>query len=69
MENINKADFLKFQANKQIRHLFRNILYLIEDLRDKNELDPSNYDRLRKRILDHGNDCIRELEQDIDKIL
>ena len=30
-------------------------------------MDEESYQRYRKRILDHGNDLIREIEEDLDK--
>ena len=37
-----------------------------EDLKDKDyDIDDETYQKLRKRVLDHGNDCAREITDDL----
>ena len=90
MINEKAKEFLKFQAEKDIKYLYKRFLELLGDLRNQhvmmlqkldNEL-PSEYDALvrasnylddneyaffRKKILDAGNDTIRNLSEQIDK--
>jgi DNA-binding PadR family transcriptional regulator len=61
-------DYLKFHINKDIKNLFKSFLSIIEEL-EKQGYIFSESDRkiMRKKILDKGNDTIRELEEEIDK--
>jgi len=58
-----EKDYLKFQLRRKITGLFKNFFFLLEDL----NLEDEKYQKLRKRILDYGNDTIREIEEDINK--
>lgn len=58
-----EKDYLKFQLRRKITNLFKNFFFLLEDL----DLGDEKYQKIRKRILDHGNDAIREIEEDINK--
>ena len=40
-------------------------LFILEDLHSSGEISEEVYKRSRKRILDYGNDTIRELEEDL----
>ena len=42
-------------------------LILVEDIKDENQpISVAQYQKLRKRVLDYGNDSIREFEESID---
>ena len=58
-----EKDYLKFQLRRKITGLFKNFFFLLEDL----NLEDEKYQKLRKRVLDYGNDAIREIEEDINK--
>jgi hypothetical protein len=58
-----EKDYLKFQLRRKITGLFKNFFFLLEDL----NLEDDKYQKLRKRVLDYGNDTIREIEEDINK--
>jgi hypothetical protein len=58
-----EKDYLKFQLRRKITTLFKNFFFLLEDL----NLEDEKYQKLRKRVLDYGNDTIREIEEDINK--
>jgi len=62
-----EKDYLKFQVQRKITTLFKNLFFLLEDLKNNNTLSESNYQQVRKRILDHGNDTIRDLQNDLDQ--
>jgi nucleoid-associated protein YejK len=67
MENGDKSkDFLRFQVNRKVTNLYKNFLFMVEDLYNSGEIDEENFQRLRKRILDYGNDTIREIEENLD---
>ena len=55
-----EREFLKFQLRRKVTSLYKNFLFILEDLDSKAyNMDEESYQRYRKRILDHGNDLIR----------
>jgi len=61
-------DFLYFQQRRKITNLYKQFLFILEDLRDEKEgISSESYEKSRKRILDYGNDTIRELEENLEK--
>ena len=67
MENGDKSkDFLRFQVNRKVTNLYKNFLFMVEDLYDSGEISEESFQRLRKRVLDYGNDTIREIEENLD---
>lgn len=50
-------NLISLQIDKEITSLFKTYLEELEQLR----LDPEKHDALRKKILDHGNDTIRNI--------
>ena len=64
MEKDKVKEFLQFQVRRKITSLYKNFLFILEDLKE-NEYDISeeSYQRQRKRVLDFGNDTIREIEE------
>ena len=60
----NAKDFVQFQNQRKIIGLCKNFLFLIEDIKnEKGVLDEEAYQRVRKRVLDYGNDTIREMDE------
>ena len=66
----NKAkEFIKFQNRRKILNLSKNFLFLIEDIQaESGVISDETFQRMRKRVLDHGNDTIRELEETLDTV-
>jgi len=63
-----EKDYLKFQVQRKITALFKNLFFLLEDAKkSSNSLSEDKYQQLRKRILDHGNDTIRDIQNDLDQ--
>ena len=64
MEKDKVKEFLQFQVRRKVTNLYKNFLFILEDLKE-NEYDISDesYQRHRKRVLDFGNDTIREIEE------
>ena len=62
-----EKDYLKFQVQRKITTLFKNLFFLLEDLKNNNALPENEYQQVRKRILDHGNDTIRDIHNDLDQ--
>jgi hypothetical protein len=58
---------LKFQISRNITCLFKNFLIILEDFQSEGYNIPKDvHDRARKKILDNGNDAIREIEKYLD---
>ena len=58
-----EKDFLEFQINRKVKNLYKNFLFILEDLKAQGyDIDEDMYQRCRKRVLDQGNDTIREIE-------
>ena len=58
-------DFIKFHHRRKTINLCKSFLILIEDYKDT-VLDDKKYQKIRKRVLDSGNDAIRELEEHLE---
>ena len=67
MDN-NVNSFLKFQVRRKVTNLYKNFLFILEDLKDKEYNSEEDYQRHRKRVLDYGNDAIREIEETLDSL-
>mgnify|MGYP000211536404 FL=1 len=62
-------EFVTFQVTRKVTNLYKQFLFLLEDLQDQGyDIPDEVYQRMRKRVLDHGNDTIRELEENLDKL-
>lgn len=56
--------FLSFQVNRKVKNLYKHFLFILEDMNaDGYNISEDDFQRYRKRILDHGNDTVRELEE------
>jgi hypothetical protein len=63
-----EKDYIKFQLRRKITNLFKNFFFILEDIASDNKsISNEKYQQIRKRVLDYGNDTIREIEEDIDK--
>jgi hypothetical protein len=64
----NSRDFMAFQVRRKVTNLYKNFLFILEDLEDSGHQIPDEvYQKARKRVLDYGNDTIREIEENLDK--
>tara|TARA_R100000808_G_scaffold25041_1_gene60760 strand:- start:3006 stop:3233 length:228 start_codon:yes stop_codon:yes gene_type:complete len=62
-EKDREKDFLKFQITRKVTNLYKNFLFILEDLKsDGYDIDDETYQKCRKRVLDHGNDTVREID-------
>ena len=68
MEEEKKSkEFIVFHSKRKVINLCKNFLILAEDLKDTKEpISEDGYQKLRKRVLDYGNDTIREIEESLD---
>ena len=69
-ENNKLEEFVKFQINRKVINLYKTFFIILEDLQEQGFLNMSSatYNRIRKKILDGGNDCIREIEDYLEKL-
>lgn len=56
-------EIINFQVRRNISALFKSFLVTLEDIDDGIALD---YERQRKRVLDLGNEAIREIQSQLD---
>jgi hypothetical protein len=64
MEKENVKDFLQFQVRRKVTNLYKNFLFILEDLKaEQYNVTDEAYQHHRKRVLDYGNDTIREIDE------
>ena len=63
-------EFVKFQINRKVINLYKSFFVILEDLQAQGflKMSSASYNRIRKKILDCGNDCIREVEEYLEKL-
>ena len=63
MKGEKEKEFLQFQVQRKVVSLYISFLFILEDLKAQGyDIDEDMYLRWRKRVLDQGNDTIREIE-------
>ena len=63
MKGEKEKEFLQFQVQRKVVSLYKSFLFILEDLKAQGyDIDEDMYQRCRKRVLDQGNDKIREIE-------
>ena len=67
-EGNSVGEFVSFQQKRKIISLSKQFLFILEDLRDEYNIEPEVYERHRNRILDYGNDSVRELNEYLEKL-
>jgi len=67
MDTGEKAkEFVNFQIRRKITNLYKQFLFILEDLRGEGyDIPEDQYQKIRKRILDYGNDASREIEESL----
>lgn len=62
-------EYVLFQFKRKITNLYKEFLFILEDVANSsyNKISDETYQKYRKKILDRGNDTIRDLEEDISK--
>jgi hypothetical protein len=58
-------DFIKFHHRRKVINLCKSFLFLLEDSKNQ-PITEERYQKIRKRVLDCGNDSIREFEDHIE---
>ena len=63
MKGEKEKEFLPFHVPRNVVSLYKSFLFILEDLKAQGyDIDEDMYQRCRKRVLDQGNDTIREIE-------
>jgi predicted esterase YcpF (UPF0227 family) len=58
--------FIVSAITREVKKLYLSFLYTTEDLVKSGKLSEEDFAHLRKRILDYGNNTIRNLEEHLD---
>jgi hypothetical protein len=64
--NIDLNDFVKGFVYRDIKKLYLSFLYSLEDLKIQDKISDDEFQRMRKRVLDYGNNCYRNIEEELD---
>ena len=68
-EGFDKKEYIKFHVRRRTTSLYKDLLFILEDLKeDQYNISDKVFSRMRKRVLDSGNEAIRELDTIIDQI-
>lgn len=59
-------NFVLAGVNSEIKKLYLSFLYLAEDLEKNGTINNDEFQRLRKRILDYGNNTLRNVTQQLE---
>ena len=64
--NIDLNDLVKGFVYRDIKKLYLSFLYALEDLKSQDKITEDEFQRMRKRVLDYGNNCYRNIEEELD---
>jgi len=62
---INLNDFVLGFISRDVKRLYLGFLYTLEDLKSENKISEEEFQSLRKRVLDNGNNCFRSIEDQL----
>lgn len=60
---IDVKELANFQVKRRVTDLYKTLFSIMEDLKDDGKITDAQYGKLRKRVLDAGNDTIRDLQK------
>lgn len=63
---IDLNDLIKGLVYRDIKKLYLSFLYILEDLKSQDKITDEDFQRMRKRVLDYGNNCYRNIEEELD---
>jgi hypothetical protein len=64
--NIDLNDLVKGFVYRDVKKLYLSFLYSLEDLKSQDKISDDEFQRMRKRVLDYGNNCYRNIEEELD---
>lgn len=62
---LDAKEVLEFGVERRIKSMWKLYLTLLADLQEDYDLSDKDVGRIRKKILDHGNDVLREFYEEI----
>ena len=63
---IDLNDLIKGLVYRDVKKLYLSFLYSLEDLKSQDKISDDEFQRMRKRVLDYGNNCYRNIEEELD---
>jgi hypothetical protein len=63
---IGPGEYLQFKIEQHVTQLYKDFLYILEDLQDQEKITPEDFAFYRKRVLDLGNNKMRELARELE---
>jgi hypothetical protein len=63
---FNIKNFLFGFVKKSVTRLFLSFIYILEDIVADGGISDEEFQKLRKRILDHGNNTIRDITKELE---
>lgn len=63
--NIDLNDLVKGFVYRDVKKLYLSFLYTLEDLKSQDKITEDEFQRMRKRVLDYGNNCYRNIEEEL----
>lgn len=63
--NIDLNDLVKGFIYRDVKKLYLSFLYSLEDLKSQDKISDEEFQRMRKRVLDYGNNCYRNIEEEL----
>ena len=63
--NIDLNDLVKGFVYRDVKKLYLSFLYALEDLKSQDKITDDEFQRMRKRVLDYGNNCYRNIEEEL----
>jgi hypothetical protein len=63
--NIDLNDLVKGFIYRDVKKLYLSFLYSLEDLKNQDKITDEEFQRMRKRVLDYGNNCYRNIEEEL----
>jgi len=64
--NIDLNNLIKGLVYRDVKKLYLSFLYTLEDLQNQDKITNDEFQRMRKRVLDYGNNCYRNIEEELD---
>ena len=64
--NFNIHNFIKGFIKRSVTRLFLSFIYTLEDLVSEDKITQDEFQKIRKRILDKGNNCIRDINIELE---
>jgi len=60
------CSYLGFLVERSVKFLFKDFLYQLEDIAEKYSIEEEDFNRIRNRVLDKGNDTIRFFQDQVE---